>query len=102
MPYQDLLLTVVPILFGIAIKYRPELKNVPNALIPYVGFALALVTKLAENQGLAPAGYVQAGFWGAAGGFLAPVLSAGWTAIQNSLVYEVFLRNPVGAVLRKP
>lgn len=102
MPYQDLLLTVVPILFGILIKYRPELKNVPNALIPYLGFALSLVTKLAEQQGVAPAGFVSAGLLGSVGGFLAPVLAAGWTAIQNSLIYEVFLRAPVGSVLRKP
>lgn len=102
MPYQDLLLTVVPIIFGIIIKYRPELKNVPNAWIPYVSFALALLTELSGVSGVKPAGMVTAGFLGGLGAYLAPVADAGIRAILNSLIYDKFLRAPLGSVLRKP
>ena len=45
MDIKTILLTVLPIAFGLVVKYHPSWKNDPNALIPYFSFAIALLTK---------------------------------------------------------
>lgn len=98
----SVLLTVVPIAWGLVCKYHPAWKGVPNAIIPYVSFALALVTKLAAPEAAHAGTLMVAPVVTAAGGVVGHALAAGWQAILNSLIYEVFLRHPVGAVLQKP
>jgi len=104
MDLQGLLLTVLPILWGLVVKYHPAWARFPNAAINYVTMLAALLTKL-----IAPAS-AHAGDLSIVGvaliplalpGWLAwsaPVLGAGWQAIQNSLIYEVFLRHPIAGM----
>jgi uncharacterized membrane protein YeaQ/YmgE (transglycosylase-associated protein family) len=96
----SVLLTVVPIAWGLVVKYHPAWAKVPNAIIPYATFLVALLTKLVVPD-VAQAGVFGFLHAGAVGGVLGHALSAGWTAIQNSLIYEVFLRHPANAVLTK-
>ena len=99
MDIKTLLLTVVPIAWGLVVKYHPAWKTVPNAIIPWATFAVALVTAILAPT---PAHAGTVAVVGAqVGGFLGPILLAGWRAILNSLIYEVFLRHPVVAVLTK-
>ena len=95
------LLTVVPIAWGLVCKYHPAWKNVPNAIIPYATFLVALLTKIMAPEP-ANAAVIGSFLHIGAGGVLGHVLGAGWQAIQNSLIYEVFLRHPANAVLTKP
>ena len=98
----SVLLTVVPIAWGLVVKYHPAWAKVPNAVIPYATFLVALLTRIASPE-VANAGVVGSFLHiGAVGGVLGAALSAGWTAIQNSLIYEVFLRHPANAVLKQP
>lgn len=99
MELQGILLTVLPIAFGFVVKYHPSWKNVPNALIPYFTFAVALLTKLSGvGADAASVAYVTVGF----SSVLSTVVSAAWVAIQNSLIYEVFLKGAASKVFRKP
>ena len=99
MDLKTILLTVLPIAFGLVVKYHPSWKNVPNALIPYFSFAIALLTKLAEvGAPTAVVGYQVAGF----GSVLVTLASAAWVAVQNSLIYDVFLRGAADKLLKKP
>ena len=100
-------LTVGGVIWGLVCKYNPALKSIPNAVIPYATAAVAFLVKVfgpAEAQ----AGPLEAmvvgklAIGGFFGGLLAAGVSAGWQAIQNSLIYEVFLRTPAASVLRKP
>lgn len=102
MDIQTMLLTVGPIAWGLVCKYHPAWKGVPNALIPYATFAAAFLTKLAAPEAAHAATFaaMPAGVL-AVGGVAGHALAAGWQAILNSLIYEVFLRHPVGAVLQK-
>ncbi len=89
-------LTVAGIAWGLLVKYHPKWKGVPNAIIPYATAIVAFLTQLA-GPAEAHAGtlYVLAIPFGKIGGFFGPVVAAGWQAIQNALIYEVFLRSPV-------
>ena len=100
---QDLLLTVGPILWGMICKYHPAWKRFPNASIPYVTALATLLVKLAEVSTTHNVTTSFAGFGMVSlAGFLAPIVAAGWQAIQNSLIYEVFLRHPLAVtMLRK-
>lgn len=99
MDLKTILLTVLPIAFGLVVKYHPSWKNIPNSLIPYFTFAIALLTKLAAvDAPVAVVGYQVAGF----GAVIGTLASAAWVAIQNSLIYEVFLRGAADKVLKKP
>lgn len=99
MDLQNILLTVFPIAFGFVVKYHPNWKGVPNALIPYFTFAIALLTKLAGvGADTASVAYTTVGF----SSVLGTVVSAAWVAIQNSLIYEVFLKGAASKVLQKP
>lgn len=99
MDLKTILLTVLPIAFGLVVKYHPSWKSIPNALIPYFTFAIALLTKLAQAAApVAVVDYQVVGFTSV----LATVASAAWVAIQNSLIYEVFLRGAADKVLKKP
>jgi hypothetical protein len=95
---NPVILTVIQFAWGLICKYLPALKNFPNASIPWVNFLLALLGTLA---GPAPA--VAAGFGGLLVSFFAPVMQAGWSAIQTALIYEIFARVPLekGIGLRK-
>jgi hypothetical protein len=86
---NPVILTVIQFMWGLLCKYAPALKNVPNASIPWVNFLIALLGALAG-----PATAQAAGF-GAVGGFFGVVLSAGWSAIQTALIYEMFARAPL-------
>lgn len=101
MDVLSVLLTVVPIAWGLVVKFHPAWAKVPNALIPYATFLVTLLTRLLVPEE-AHAGVI-AGFphLTVVTGLLGTVLGAGWQAIQNSLVYEVFLRHPAKAVLMK-
>lgn len=81
------------LIWGLVCKYVPALKNVPNALIPYVNAVVALLTGL-----MGPATAHAAG--GILGGdsFLGHILGAGWTAIQSALIYEIFGRHPMNSM----
>jgi hypothetical protein len=101
-------LTIIPIAWGLVVKYHPAWKSVPNAIIPYVTWLAALLTKMVAPAEAHAADFVVAGGVAlvpmALPGFLAwtaPVLTSGWQAIQNALIYEVFLRGPAGAVWKK-
>jgi hypothetical protein len=98
-------LTICPILWGLAVKYNPAWKNVPNAIIPYATAVVAFLVKVFSPEA-AQASPMEMlvvaktlGIGGFFGGLLGAGLSAGWQAIQNSLIYEVFLRHPANAVL---
>src|SRR5204863_2896141 len=85
-------LGICGIAWGLLVKYHPAWKNVPNGIIPY---GAALMTFLVKVFGPAPA---QAAIIPAAALTVgAAALAAGWQAILNSLIYEVFLRHPIGA-----
>lgn len=94
-------LTIGGIAWSLAIKYWPPLAKFPNALIPYLNAAVALVTSLgAAGAGAVTtstlavmAGYepAEASRFGIAGA----VFAAGWQAVVNSLIYEVFLKHPL-------
>jgi hypothetical protein len=95
---NPVILTVIQFAWGLLCKYLPQLKAIPNASIPWVNFALALLATLA---GPAPA--AAAGFGGALVGFFLPVMQAGWSAIQTALIYEIFARAPLDKLgLKKP
>ena len=98
----SVLLTVVPIAWGLVCKYHPAWKNVPNAIIPYVTFLATLLARLVAPEEAHAAVVGSFLHLGAVSGLLGTVLGAGWQAIQNSLIYEVFLRHPANAVLTKP
>lgn len=95
--------TIVAVLFlwGLVVKYHPKLEGLPNALIPWMNAVIALLAKLAAPAA-AHAGTLEMAhplvllsFWGGIGGFLTPVLQAGWQAVSASLIYEVFARTPL-------
>lgn len=101
MSITDIALTVVPIVWGLFVKYHPRWAKFPNLLIPYVTAAATLVVKLAAPTpaqagvpymvvALLPTGLIH---------FFTPVVQAGWQAIQNALIYEVFLRGPAESAL---
>ena len=81
-------------LWGLACKYMPALKGVPNFSIPFLNTALALLT------GLAGPAVAHAALGGIVGGntFFGHILDAGWTAIQSALIYEIFGRHPANAL----
>ena len=85
-------LTVVGLIFGIAVKYWPPLKGIPNLLIPYI---TALGTLVAQLVAPAESGAMTVALLG--GGMLGNLGTAVGQAIWNSLLYEVFLRHPIGA-----
>jgi hypothetical protein len=94
---NPIFLTVVPITWGLVVKYHPAWAKFPNAAIPYLTAILAFLVKLA-----APAeAHAASGVIGAAGGILGIAASAGWVAVQNSLIYEVFLRTGLSKYLTK-
>jgi hypothetical protein len=99
-------LTIVPIAWGLICKYHPAWASVPNSIIPYVTAVAAFLVKV-FSPAPAEAGMLEAvvvgkfAIGGFFGGILTPAISAGWQAIQNSLIYEVFLRTPASLVLRK-
>lgn len=86
---------VVPLgfAFGLAVKYLPALKWLPNKFIPYLNALLALLLQV-----FGPA-EAHAGVFGALvhSSFLGTVLGAGWSAIQSALIYEVFGRHVITA-----
>jgi len=99
---NDAVLTVIGLLFGMAVKDHPALAKVPNATIPYLNALLALVVKLAAAAGgVAPSSYaVGLNFadFHAAGAHVPEVVStalaAGWQSLWTTLVYMVFIRAP--------
>ena len=94
---NPLFLTVAPILFGLVAKYHPAWAKFPNAAIPYLTALLAFLVKLAAPEPVNAA-------WGplhAATGILGVAASAGWVAVQNALIYEVFLRTGRSKYLTK-
>lgn len=94
---NPLFLTIVPVGWGLICKYHPAWKNFPNAAIPYVTLVMAFLTKLGAPAD-AHASFIPIGI---VAGPLGAALGAGWQAILNSLLYETFLRHPLGAVLKK-
>ncbi|OGO47237.1 MAG: hypothetical protein A2Z30_03355 [Chloroflexi bacterium RBG_16_64_43] len=78
-------------LIGVAVKYWPPLGKLANGAIPYLNTLLALLGVLAVPA--AHAGVLGIGGW--AGGFLSPILTAAWTAVQSALIYEIFGRHPL-------
>jgi len=58
MPLLDnpLVVTLLLSLWGLAVKYLPFLKDVPNRLIPIMTLALAIVAKLAAPEPATPSG----------------------------------------------
>ena len=90
-------LTVLPIAWGLVVKYHPSWKNVPNSIIPYATAIVAFLIKVfAPSDAVASTGVA-----GAAIGIIGHAASAGWQAILNSLIYATFLRNPANVVLKK-
>jgi hypothetical protein len=81
-------------LWGLAVKYVPALKGIPNALIPYMN---ALVALFAGLTGPATAHAFLGGAISGQG-FFGHILGAGWAAIQSALIYEVFGRHPANAL----
>ena len=82
---------VISFVFGLAVKYLPALKNIPNASIPYLNALLFLVTGLAG-----PTEAHAGGFLGLGGGtFFGSLLGSCWQSIQVSLVYEILGRHPI-------
>jgi len=96
------ILTILPIAWGLVCKYHPAWKNVPNAIIPYVTAVVAFIVKVFAPEEAHAGALLAALPLSAAGGILGHAAQAGWQAIFNSLVYEVFLRHPANAVLAKP
>ena len=86
-------LTVAGILAGLLIKYWPPAAKIPNLLIPYLTAIVAFLVKVFGPAEAHAAGLIG----GAVGGVLGSALGAGWQAILNSLIYEVFLRHPLAA-----
>ena len=101
MDIQTIILTLGGIAWGFVCKYHPKFKTVPNALIPYVTFAVTFLVKLTEAVPADAAGFAIPGVALSTGVF-AKVLAAGWQAILNSLIYEVFLKKPAEQILQKP
>lgn len=101
MDVLSVLLTVVPIAWGLVCKYHPAWKSVPNAIIPYVTFLATLLTRLLAPDAAQAGTLAALPLVGAVGGLLGHALGAGWQAILNSLIYETFLRHPANAVLVK-
>lgn len=102
MDFNSAILTLGGIAWGFVCKYHPKFKPVPNFLIPYFTFAVAFLVKL--NEAVPADAATLAALPGVtlAGGVFAKVLAAGWQAILNSLIYEVFLKKPAAQVLQKP
>ena len=90
---NPVILTVIQFTWGILCKYLPQMKDIPNASIPWVNFALALCGAL-----VGPPVAEAAGFGSVLVGFFAPVMQAGWSAIQTALIYEIFARSPLKAL----
>jgi hypothetical protein len=80
-------------LWGLAVKYVPALKGIPNSLIPYMNALVALLTGMAGPGVAHAAGGILGG-----DSFLGHILGAGWTAIQSALIYEIFGRHPANAM----
>ena len=90
----------IAFVWGLLVKYHPNLKAIPNASIPYLNAGLMLVTGL-----VGPGEAHAAGFLGLGGGtFLAHIFAACWQSIQVSLVYEILGRHPIekGLGVAKP
>ena len=99
---DPMVLGFIGILCGLLIKYNPRFANIPNSAIPYLNTLLAILAKM-----VAPADAHAANAIVIPGvaistilipGFIGTIVSAGWQAMLNSLVYEVFLRHPIKAV----
>lgn len=82
---------ILGLVLGLAMKYQPALKWVPNEFIPYINGIIVLLAKIFGP----PDAQAATGAVGATLGFLAPVVSAGWSAIQSALIYEIFGRHPL-------
>jgi len=89
-------ITALQFVFGLVVKYHPSWGKFPNWTIPFLNSIVALLIMLGAPQP------VQAGVFGhiAVPGFLGVALSAGWSAIQTSLIYEVFGKGPLHNVLK--
>ncbi len=101
MDVLSVLLTVGPIAWGLVVKYHPAWAKVPNAIIPYATFLVTLLTKLLVPEAAHAGTIAILPAVAAVGGIAGHALAAGWQAILNSLIYEVFLRHPTNAVLTK-
>lgn len=92
-------IVVLGFLWGLAVKYLPVLKWLPNKFIPYTVTILATLAKITgppEAQAATDVA-IQASLFGGLFHFLGPVLGAGWSAVQSALIYEVFARHPLEA-----
>lgn len=87
-------MVILGFVVGLAVKYVPALKFVPNTLIPYLNTFIGILTGLfgAASTGVTPALYAPAA---AGGGFLGMILGSALDAIYSALVYEVFGRHPL-------
>lgn len=100
----QILLTIGPIAWGLVVKYHPAWAKFPNGAIPYVTVLVTLLTRLAvptaDVHNATFASVVPIATLGV-GGFLGTLLGSAWQAVQNALIYEVFLRSPLkGAGLK--
>lgn len=103
-------LTLAVMLFGVAVKYAPQLASWPNELIPWLNALLALLVKLGGSSSAThPASFAaavfmpasafqDAGFFGSA--ILAKALDAAWQSVLAALIYDKFgrtvLEGPLG------
>ncbi len=99
---NEAIITMLGVVWGLFVKYNPKGQSIPNLLIPYGTAIVAFLVKV-FGPADAQAAPIEAMFMAKLpiGGFLGNLLgagiSAGWLAIQNSLIYEVFLRHPLAA-----
>jgi hypothetical protein len=72
---NPVVLQVVMFVWGLVVKYVPALEKVPNTLIPWMNFVIALLAQIGGPQTAHAAG-----FGGAVVGFFAPIVKAGVSA----------------------
>lgn len=96
---NPIVLTAITLAWGLLIKFHPAFAKIPNMLIPYLNGILALVIKLAEPS----VAHAQAAVGTPVDThcILCAVGAAGWQAILSSLIFEVFMRHPLNAVVQK-
>ena len=96
---NPMVITALQFVWGLAIKYYPRFGTWPNWTIPFCNTLIALLIALGAPHD------AQAGIFGhvAVPGFLGLALNAGWSAVQTSLIYEVFGRGLMhGPLKMKP
>lgn len=91
------------VVVGLVVKYIPQLKGIPNLIIPFLNAALALLSQVAAPQAAHAASgpLAVAAVFGGAFNFLGPIGSAVWQSVQASLIHEFFLRHPIAAAQGK-